>query len=271
MKNKDYGLMVKRLRDWGYTPDLDVQTALLKYQSAYKDDLNILCIQFHGRELNVDGVMGPATRLFMDSRTCNTPDFLNREEARWPDACKDHITVSWNFDKAPGLSEKELDEVWLDVKREYEKYFQLQLKLSPEDYPNTRIYAALKALPGSTLAWSYLANNSCASRLQQAYDNTISWSKKLAIGTWKHEVGHALGMQHTPNDRNSLMYPSMNGQTGLNETDIQQMLRLGYKRRETPIPPPEEPTDSVSTVITVNGTEYKYTWSSVNPPPPFPS
>jgi len=56
-------------------------------------------------------------------------------------------------------------------------------------------------------------------------------------GTWTaHEIDHELGTNHAPNDPQPLMYPFMNGQAGLNETDITQMLRIGYKRRTSPPP-----------------------------------
>jgi hypothetical protein len=283
----DKDLLVKRLVQWGYLDKVYLEAppseeiladAVAEYQEFHGVPLDEDCRRLHRRGLNSDGQMGPATKGLMDSRFCDCPDpilptdrgSLPPEEANWPTACRNEITVSWNFSKAPGMSAEETTGIWIKVQRDYEARFILRMPLNPEDYPRTRIYAALKALPGSTLAWSYLATGNCSSRLQQAYDSTISWSVSLATGTWKHEVGHALGMNHTPNDRNSLMYPSMNGQTTLNQTDISQMVRLGYKERTEPDPPdepddpPDDPTDPDDKLVRVwvrsGGQIYTKTW-----------
>jgi len=234
--------LADRMDAWGYMQEAggSLEEAVALYQRTYKLHLDYLSRHLHGRDLNADGVIGPATAEVIHGRHCNVPDFANKEEARWPDQCVNEITVSWNFDNMPETSKEQTDEVWNSLST-YEELFQLMMPRRPTEYPQTRIYAALKALPGSTLAWSFLANNNCGFRAQQAYDSTISWSSKiLRTGTIRHEVGHALGMNHTPQDPNSVMYPSMRGQWELNATDISQMLRLGYRRRTEPPPPPPD-------------------------------
>ena len=239
-----------RLERWGYLndPAMSIAEAVALYQENHAPAVDELATQYHGRLVlrarsgaDERGDIGPATAAIINGRFCDTPDILPGsaiQEANWPEACRRDITVSWNFKAAPGLTEDETTAVWRSVKEEYERLFDIEMKLlGAENYGRSRINAQLLALPGSTLAWSYLAQNNCAARLQQSYDTTIRWSLNLAIGTWKHEVGHALGMNHTPGDRNSLMYPSMNGQTGLNQTDISQMIRLGYQRRTAPPDP----------------------------------
>ena len=228
-----------KLEKWGYG-GRPLEESIALYQANHSPAMQDLCATYHGRSMLVDGDVGPATAQLMNTRFCDCLDIMPGaaiQEANWPTACRGDITVSWNWDSIPGLTPEEVSRVWPGVKDEYEKYFELAIVLNKSDYPRTRIYAAMKALPGSTLAWSYLATGSCASRLEQAYDSTIRWSWNLAIGTWRHEVGHALGMNHTPGDEESIMFPSMRGQTVLNSTDIAQMVRLGYKRRTTPVDP----------------------------------
>ncbi|HLB47772.1 MAG TPA: matrixin family metalloprotease [Anaerolineales bacterium] len=237
-----------RLARWGYLKDgRSLEEAIALYQQNHGAALDELAARYHGRLVmrskagaDIDGDIGPATAQLLNSRFCDCADVLPNAaiaEANWPDSCRRDITLSWNFKNAPGLTETDQFAVWKSVKDEYERLFDLQFVLRAEQgYGSSRINAKLLALPGSVLAWSYLATSNCADRLQQAYDSTIRWSVNLAIGTWKHEVGHALGMNHTPSDPRSLMYPSMNGQTGLNATDIAQMERIGYKRRTAPPP-----------------------------------
>jgi len=225
-----------KLAQWGYTY-ASFGECVAAFQRNHAPHLDDLCHRIHGRDLNIDGIIGPATAFVMNTRFCDAPDVMpdaTVEEANWPTACRNDITVSWDFSEAPGLTEVETTAIWESVKEEYERLFEMGIVLEKVKFPKTRIYAMLGQLFGPTLAWSYLATSDCDDRLKQMYDNTIRWSVKLATGTWKHECGHAFGMRHTPNDPKSLMYPSMNGQTGLNDTDIEQMIRLGYKRRTSP-------------------------------------
>ncbi len=225
----------ERLIDWGYLrPGRPFADALSSYQAAYG--------------LKADAVLGTKTKTEMDGRFCNCSDHpddelragANRYEANWPLTCRGDIDVSWNF-QFPGASSSETDEAW-DVLQDYEELFDIGLPRFADSYPDTRIRASLRRLPGSTLAWSNLANGRCSNRVQQAYDSTVSWaSKKLRDSAILHEVGHALGMRHTPGDRDSIMYPSLVGPAKLNSTDIAQMVNLGYKLRDTIPPPPPPP------------------------------
>jgi len=284
---RDRIVLINRLIRWGYTDppgrfdyryesvtDDRLADDLATYQRFHIVPLENLCLTIHHRSAVCDGIMGPATGILMDSRTCDVPDRLPGhllQEARWPDGCKDDITISWNFDKEPGLTEEQTQQVWESVPEEFNRLFDMTVVLKKDQYPETRIAAILKSLPGPTLAWSYKADNNCSSRLRQAYDNTTTWSVNLATGVRKHECGHALGLDHTPNDPDSLMYPSMRGQTKLNETDIDQMVRIGYRRRDgdPPTKPPPVPKRKLSVVVTVDGKPYQYAWALDDQPFPM--
>lgn len=238
--------LAEKLAAWGYLTSADasqseIEAAVVHYQQHHIVPLTAESWRIHGRPAVADGQIGLVTAALMNERHCMVSDFANAEEARWPDACVMAIMISWNFNQFPGLSPEDTRRAWESLSQ-YEQLFEMACPRKPEEYPNTRVYAALQALPGSVLAWSNLATNNCSFRAQQAYDSTINWSLKLAIGTVRHEVGHAFGMNHTPSDPDSVMYPSMRGQTELNQTDIAQMVRLGYKRRtDPPVPPPPPP------------------------------
>lgn len=234
--------LTRCMEDWGYRGQPGggiLKDAVCMWQKAYEIEIDAHCRQIHGQPLNINGNIGPASARVFNGRFCNVSDFAATEEARWPDECVNEIMVAWNFDTLPGATKEETDAAWESLSQ-YEQLFFLSCPRRPDLYGDARINAKLQRLPGSTLANSNLANNNCGYRVRQNYDSTTSWSSRiLRIGTIRHEVGHAFGLVHTPRDRKSVMYPQMAGQWELNQTDINQMVLRGYKRRTEPPPGPE--------------------------------
>lgn len=256
--------LTRCMEAWGYRDRAGglLKDAVTIYQSVYRVEIDAHCRQIHGEPLHVDGDIGLGTARVINGRFCDVSDFQTTEEARWPDDCVNEITVAWNFESLPGATKEETDEAW-DFLAQYERLFEMRCPRRPDLYGSARVNAKMQRLPGPTLANSNLANNNCGYQVRQNYDSTISWrSKKLRDGVIGHEFGHAVGMRHTPQDRNSLLYPSANGQVLLNDTDIAQLIQLGYKRRTEPLPPP--PPDPpppggprVSAIVRIDGRQYE--------------
>lgn len=241
---------IRRLWNWGHMPkgvteadlhvmnihDEPVKEAAKSYQEFFSHDLNSLCKQIHNRLCNPDGDIGPATEKLMSIPRCGMPDFANHEEARWPDQCKDKLTISYFFDVINAdLSAR----CWAHMIKSWSDAIEMGFELKPQFSQNTHIWATDGALPGSTLAWSMFAQGTCSQRAEQRYDTTQRWDFNLLAGTMVHEVGHALGMGHL-NTRSAIMYPSIVGHIVPQKPDLDYMVRLGYKRRTSP-PPPSEP------------------------------
>lgn len=218
--------------------DAVVKEAVESYQKYFYDMLDTLTHQFHQRGAVIDGEIGPATDKLLDMPRCGVPEYANHQEANWPTNCRNEITVSYDFDS---ISAATASVAWPQALKAWVDRCELMFELKSQFSQSTRIWATDGPLPGSTLAWSMLAQNNCGARLEQRYDTTVNWSVTYLSSTIVHEVGHALGLEHI-NNRNAIMYPSISNITVPGEPDIAAMERLGYKRRTTPIPPPDVPT-----------------------------
>ena len=155
-------------------------------------------------DLKPDGIVGPITSSYLMAPRCGVPDFAGGpEKAQWPTSCQD-VTVSYDFDQIDsGIAEQ----AWLQALIKWNEVCGINLNLTDQ---RGQIWATDGPLPGSTLAWSFLANDSCNASLEQRYDTTISYTVGFLAKIILHEVGHALGLQYS-NRRADILYPSISG------------------------------------------------------------
>ena len=164
----------------------------------------------HGRAAAFDATWGDVSeKLLWMPRDCSCPD-ISRDadgneiaKARWPEDCALELEFSSDWSRVPGLTPDETHQGVALALAEWNVAF--DSPLNGEVYPE------------------YLAEWQRVGRFTEAEDQFVLW-----CGTVKHEVGHALGFNHTPNDPDSVMYPSMRGQWLLNRTDLANMRGRGY-------------------------------------------
>lgn len=173
--------------------------------------------------------------------------------ANWPKECRGKLTVSYDLDQ---LNRDQFDRCLRAALAHWEAVIDVKFIVLPQFDRWSEIWITDGPLPGSTLAWSYKAADRCDWAVEQRYDTLVSWNDELLTATIGHEVGHALGMDHS-DDRNDLMYPSITLNTiGPAAGDVRRAKRIyGYGEpvptNPIPDPPiqPEPPDENPMDII----------------------
>jgi hypothetical protein len=230
-----------QLVQWGHmSADDDIEVGIASYQDFFHEELDDISKFRNGRALRVDGEAGPATTELLSEPRCGCPDRplgMDREEANWPPDCRLDLTVFYQT-TGLNLSAGDVDEAFQAGLQSWEEVIDVGFR-KVESRSAAKIWSTNKPLGGSTLAWSYLARNTCNARLEQRYNTRTRWNSQYLQGVVAHEYGHALGSGHL-RDPAALMYPYARQQIYKpSKVDVRWMKRLGYNDPLAPPPDPE--------------------------------
>jgi hypothetical protein len=230
--------------------DKPSRNMVASYQQFFKSRLDELSAQLHNRPARIDGEVGPAFIALLSEPRCGFPDYPYPEgvlfaealEANWPTTCRGKLKFGRNFPALPGLTKDQTDQVWHAICNILTNAF-TDIEMTPAPVGVTtgvHIYAKLEALAGSTLAYSYLAQNRCDITLGQAYNSKITWNVRQAVTVGVHECKHALGSHHVQ-DPDATLFPSIHARSLAryghpNTSDIRALVNLGYKSSGKPRP-----------------------------------
>ena len=239
------------------------------FQAFMSSNLNEFVAKHHpNRIASIDGDIGPATIDLANMMRCGFPDYMpaGREEANWPGGCRGDIQIGRIFEQLPGSTREDTDKIWWASCNNWTQAL-VDLEMFSQGFVNStsglQLWSGLKALGGSTLAWSFLAQNSCQAKLEQRFNTRVNWAKLAFSAAVKtHEDGHAIGLPHN-DDRDALMYPAIHDRSIArrgypNDTDLRGCKAIGYQlsgldqmpeeqlwypRNDDPTIPPPDPWD----------------------------
>ena len=273
------GLIIEKLHTWRYLPKMSgaelkkltlrdgvVRSAIEKYTERYTPE-----------NVSSDGT-DPAVDKLIDSRFCDVPDFPPNgtlsagngpQEANWPTSCRGRLRFGLTFGNLPGMTKEQTRLAFICAMNTMN--LPTDAFIAPTDDWSRRganIWAGVGRLSGSTLAWSYLAQNRCDAILEQRYNSGRSWGNFwYTVTVAAHELLHAWGHQHL-NTRGALMRPEINtesvGRKGwMSAADFAQARRLGYQVGDT-----TRPSDEI--VMRIPGSEPPKPDPDPEPDPPKP-
>ncbi len=204
----------------------------------------------------IDGWFGPKTEAAQQLRFCGCPDILPAvppgQYRRW-----NHQDITyWHDMSPPGFSPSEVQDVIFQSLAAWNDPTGLQMH-TVDTKRAADVYTHMRHIDGRSgvLAWSMLPGinwpkegNQC----EQRDDSGENWSATswLWLAVRIHELGHALGLDHSPRQED-IMYFAMNGTRMPSANDIRRMVVL-YGPPGTDPPPPDP--DPVPTELVVGET-----------------
>ena len=183
--------------------------------------------------LKPDGIAGPLTSSLLSERRCGVPDFAGAENAQWPRSCMD-VPVAYSF---ASIDADIAAQAWALGIKFWNDICGIKLQLV-DDFDSGKIIATDGPLPGPVLAWSELARDRCDDLLKQLYDTTIRYVVDFLAKIIAHELGHAIGLQHS-NDRRDILFSSI-GDAPLSSYPGPGDRRESGNRYGEPTEPPDE-------------------------------
>lgn len=173
--------------------------ALGHYQDFCRHPLDAMVRQRHGRALEPDGLVGPATRDLFKLPRCEVPDFgPNSGNERtgsgsWPMPCqKAGIKIHFDWTSAPSATKSKAAQLERDI---INIWGSVGLKLiRVATAADANIYVWHGGFVGGTIGLAYFNQGRCSDRVSCKISSSYVGENR---GLIKHETGHNNGLGHT--------------------------------------------------------------------------
>lgn len=176
-------------------------------------------------------------------RRCSMPEFARSKVCGWM-----HRPVTASISGSfSGISATQVKETYQKALRIWNEACNVGLTWT-DDFDKANIYAKCRAEGGGgggVLAWSFLppcSANTTKTRLEQLYDIAEKWTVSWLLEVMLHELGHAIGLDHST-QKTALMYPYSSGGRILAPTKYE--LEIVIPLYGGPVTVPATPPDTV--------------------------
>lgn len=201
-------------------------------------------------QLKVDGVFGERSHMASQQEIgfrCACPDIMRSRgsAAEWPEDCQRNVTTSFDANRMKyDFGGRTPAELWQQGNDVWNLVCGVVLS-TVATADDARIRAIMGSMGSGTLAWSYLADGDCRSRLRQEYNRAKTWGQHDFLWVNAHEKGHALGLGHTGKSGNIMQPYYSPGLSRLGPWEIAQVVDRYGKPADVPIPEPPVPAPPI--------------------------
>ncbi len=214
--------------------EADALSLIASWQET-DENVSRLVLAFHGRSLQLDGQVGPATEAVMGFKRCGMPDFipppgiafdtgdpaLNAAIASmqnatgsgsWPVAGCDptrrgvhSIRVRIDPARMPSAVKAYHVQALAEVTKAYAE-IGLAVRYIMDAASECEIMKRFESLGGSVIGWNTFPDFGTCNRIEGRLDSSYAPSWLMWANLECHETGHGVGLEHT---RGSIMNPSI--------------------------------------------------------------
>ncbi len=179
--------------------DAVTREALAKYQDFCFYPLDSLARKRHGRGLQPDGVVGPATRELFDMSRCSIPDFgpgSGHERSgvgSWPPPCqKQGVKIHFDWTSAPSATKSKAAQLERDIIAIWGRVGLRLVRVKTKAEAN--IYVWHGPFAGGIIGTAYFNQGRCSDSVSCKISSSYVGENR---GLLKHETGHNNGLGHT--------------------------------------------------------------------------
>lgn len=179
------------------------------------------------------------------SRRCGTSAHSMEALSQWPRSCMETIQFFADFTGLQGATPEQFNEWTTEAVRHAGEGHGADLETTA-NRDQAEIECRSEELEEGVLAYAYLPAKVCDQQLAMRFNSIVEWTRELYLATLIHELGHTLGLDHSP-IKDDVMAPVIDLSRGernfeYGDWSLPQLLSRYGGEDGAPAPVPTQPT-----------------------------